>query len=278
MAQAIKKVLANCEQSFSDAEKAQARSNIGAAAEGSQIPSFTSGDARKTLCVNQYGDGIEWGTRMSGNAIVSDGQGSTTTQELQNIRVNLSGGNDGLVRVRPEGGSNMIAGWLAPDTFAFLENAGYYLTPIVDGNGYPKLSWRKDPMDIEQLEKVTRTYATTTTVELNIEPGKWYECTVDDNNVIVRIALETNSTDTVHTIIVVKADTSASTSWANLDYFIENSTARYIACDLSSTSSNPTARIFDVYIKGGFRVNNIPRSFCRVRELEPSSLVTPPSP
>ena len=235
----------------------------------SQLPSYSSADSGKSLVVNGNGDGVEWDNRIGGNLVVSDGQGRTTSQDLQTLRINLSGGMDGLVRVRPVGGSIAIAGWLVPGTDGRTE-AGCYPTPYIGSTSSPGIRWRKDPMDIEQLTKVTCTYGTSTTQELSITAGNWYEVTIT-NNAVVRIALETSSTDTVHTIIVVKGDSAASTAWANIDYFTEMSTARYIACDLSSTSADVTARVFDVYIKGGFKVENIPRSFCRVRELEPST-------
>ena len=232
----------------------------------SQLPSWTYSDANKSLSVDASGTALEFAPRLKG--ILVDGNGSS---DCSGLTINTGAGhNAGLVRMRPAGGSNTIVGWLVPGGFSGSSDAGCYPTPTLVGNS-PELRWRKDPMDIEQLTKVTRSYGTSTTQELSITAGNWYEVTIT-NNAVVRIALETTSTDTVHTIIVVKGDSAASTAWANIDYFTEMSTARYIACDLSSTSSNPTARVFDVYIKGGFTVESIPRSFCRVRELEPSTL------
>lgn len=266
-------VATNLEQNFTDAEKLQARTNIGAAPASAVLPPYASGDGSKALCVNSEATGLEWDNCMKGAVYVPSGS-SYVSKDIEFVRLNLADAMKGLVRVRPEGGSVMMAGWLVPEAEAFTEDQGYYPTYVSVGDSFG-IKWRKDPMDIEQLTKVTRNYSASTTVELNIKQGEWYECTVDDNNVIVRIALETNSKETIHTLVLIKAASTASTSWANLDYFLENSRARYLACDLSSTTGNPTERIFDVYIKGGFTVGGVPRSFCRVQELEPWSLVSP---
>lgn len=107
-------VATNLEQNFTDREKAQARDNIGAAAASAVLPSYTSSDANKSLSVNADGNGVEWDYRMRGSVVQDDGQGGTTSSELRSMTVNVNSTAKGLVRVRPVGGSNLIAGLLAP--------------------------------------------------------------------------------------------------------------------------------------------------------------------
>jgi len=124
-------VLWNQSQSLTEAEKAQARENIGASSSIS-LPPYNLPEAGLSLCVNDIGSGLEWASRIKGSLVEDDGQGSTITTDLKNLKINLNSTAKGVVRVTPRGGSIQIAGWLAPD-FDSFDDAGKCLTVASDG-------------------------------------------------------------------------------------------------------------------------------------------------
>ena len=123
-------VLWNQSQSLTEEQKAQARNNIGAGA--ASLPAYSSVQSGYSLCVNSSGDGVEWASRIKGSLVEDDGQGSTITTNLKNLKINLNSTAKGIVRVTPEGGSIQIAGWLAPE-FDSTDDIGKCLKVASDG-------------------------------------------------------------------------------------------------------------------------------------------------
>lgn len=261
MAEAIKKVLANCAQSFSDVEKAQARANIGAAAEGSGLPSFTSGDARKALCVNSSGDGVEWDNRISG--ILYNG---STGVEMRRLRVNSynNQGTPGSVIAFPVTGSGALCGTLMPDPDGVDKVARVIDNPNNPGIGM--LAYQNDAAVIQSLEKVSIT-TSTNPYQIDAENGKWYEIVCSQSTAQTwHIYLEAASStaETVHTIVrITRTDSSISCS-PELVWHDERGVAHYEQCDLTGST---TYYDFDCLVRRGFQVSGTPWSFARVRRL-----------
>lgn len=261
MAQAIKKVLANCAQSFSDAEKAQARSNIGAAAEGSGLPAYSSNEAGESLVVNGTGDGVEWSRRISG--VMYNG---STGVEMRRLRINSYNDTNtpGLVATFPVGGQGVSCGVLMPDPDGVDKVARVIDNPNNPGIGM--LTYQNDAAVIQALEKVSIT-TSTNPYQIDAENGKWYEIVCSQSTAQTwHIYLEADSStaETVHTIVrITRADSSISCS-PELVWHDERGVAHYEACDLTGST---TYYDLDCLVRRGFQVGGTPWSFARVRRL-----------
>lgn len=157
----------------------------------SQLPSWTSSDANKSLTVNASGSALEFAPRLKG--ILVDGNGSS---DCSGLTINTGvGHNAGLVRMRPSGGSNAIVGWLVPDGFSGSGDVGYYPTPTLVGNT-PELRWKQNPADLKILTNSPITVnSDSNPYYLIIEDGYAYTLTMNTDREVI---LYTNSTDTIH--------------------------------------------------------------------------------
>lgn len=157
----------------------------------SQLPSWTSSDANKSLAVNASGTALEFAPRLKG--VLVDGNGSS---DCSGLTINTGAGhNAGLVRMRPSGGSNAIVGWLVPDGFSGSGDVGYYPTPTLVGNA-PELRWKQNPADLKILTNSPITVnSDTNPYYLIIEDGYAYTLTMNTDREVI---LYTNSTDTIH--------------------------------------------------------------------------------
>ena len=133
-------VLWTVQQSLQNEDKARARSNIGAAS-ASDLPSYTSSDADKSLCVNYDGNATEWARRLRGRFVEDDGQGGTNSYDVRTLTVNMNDSSKGLVRMWPEGKTAQICGWLVPDFHAYTDG-GKVLGLDADAN---YLVWTTPP-------------------------------------------------------------------------------------------------------------------------------------
>lgn len=133
-------VATNLQQDFTDAEKSQARTNIGAAPVSAVLPPYASGDADKALVINSDGDDVEWNYRLRGRYIEGDGQGGTTSYNVKTLSINTNDYNKGLVRMWPDGRSVVVCGRLAPEFTS--SDADKILA--VDSNAHD-IGWTKPP-------------------------------------------------------------------------------------------------------------------------------------
>ena len=113
-------VLWTVQQSLQNEDKARARSNIGAAS-ASDLPSYTSNDADKSLCVNDVGNATEWARRLRGRFVEDDGQGGVNSYDVRTLTVNMNDSSKGLVRMWPEGKNVQTCGWLVPEFHAYTD-------------------------------------------------------------------------------------------------------------------------------------------------------------
>lgn len=189
-------VLYNTPQNLNNTEKEQARENIGAVS-AADIPSFTqvqanwdeldpsdpayirnkpnttlppytSTEANLTLCVNEYGNGVEWDRRLKARLVDDDGQGSTTSKDISNMTVNLNSTAMGLVRVRPAGESIRMAGWLAPD-FESITDEGKVLK--ISANNLPE--WETNP-DLTYKAYGAQDYAPLSAMKIDMDNPDGY--------------------------------------------------------------------------------------------------------
>ena len=227
----IKKVLANVSQTLTEAEKAQARENIGAASSAdvatgavlyntpqnlnntekeqarenigavssadipsftqvqsnwdeldpsdpayirnkpnTALPSYTSTEANKALCVNIDGNGVEWEYRLKARLVDNNPEdpGGTVSKDITNMTVNLNDGTKGLIRVRPAGESIRMAGWLAPD-FESITDEGKVLK--ISANNLPE--WATNP-DLSYKAYGAQDYAPLTAMKINLDDPDGY--------------------------------------------------------------------------------------------------------
>lgn len=189
-------VLYNTAQDLNNDEKEQARENIGAISASDipaftqvqsnwnesdpsnpayirnkpsfALPTYTSTEANFSLCVNEYGNGIEWDRRLKARLVDDDGQGSTTSKDISNMTVNLNETAKGLIRVRPAGESIRMAGWLAPD-FESITDEGKVLK--ISTNNLPE--WATNP-DLTYKAYGSQDYAPLSAMKIDLDDPDGY--------------------------------------------------------------------------------------------------------
>lgn len=95
MSEAINKICVNISQAFTEAQKAQARANIGV----ESLPDKT-GNANKVLAVNSTATGLEWVAGGGGGSTYTAGTGINITNDTISRRVQLVTTNDSYAYVR----------------------------------------------------------------------------------------------------------------------------------------------------------------------------------
>ena len=227
--------------------------------DGIKFPSMT-GNEGKSLCVNSDGTDTEWAQKTT--CIVINGSSNV---ECSTMTVNQEGGNAGLVRMRPVGGSNVPCGWLVPYDFGGHKDEGFYPTPT-NVNGSPTLKWIENPAAISPLEKVTKTYTDSSHPNvLEIQKGKWYDLVISGNS-SPGIILVTGSTDTVHTYINVRRNTSSDSGTPDIEWTDERFIEHIERCDVS----NGDSYLYEVFIKDRYynQSSQTYVSLARVRKVE----------
>lgn len=268
----IKKVLANVSQSLTDAEKAQARTNIGV--DLSTLATKTELNAKQDSLT--AGTGIDITNNVisaTGSGVFIATYGSTTYSAISNALaageavILRYGGADipissstatrhAFLQVRRNGHSYAQQ---TDDTRAFLVEsdntwsmntvpvayniiAGAGLTYGITNNDLTLSVSASYMPDLQLLQSVTVDVGTSTTNTLNIENGKAYYIRITDS-VSPIITLSTTSTTTIHSLIAVKNTSATSCADVTIRFNDETGYSHDIQLMMYETSSE-----YDFYV------------------------------
>ena len=207
------------------------------------IPPVSYGNTSECLCIDSNGS-LEWAPRMRGS--VYDNSGAHTMRNIRIYSQARTNGLNGRVHCWDNNGTSYEGGWLMPETDGEGGQADMYATPYVNANSSEAIKWKINQVELRRHTNETKSITTNSTQYETFSDGKRYILELADGLTNPRIWLTTNSEDTIHIVLVVKAVNYNATTGCELAFYDEGLYAHYIQLSFDQTNSFYT---FDVFLK-----------------------------